>query len=147
MASFKGFEEIEVWQRARALCDKIYKATAQGTFANDYKLKDQINGSSGSIRDNIAEGYERDGTREFIQFLSIAKSSGGETRSQLYRALDRQHIDQSTHELLSTEVAQISKQLSNFILYLNSSGIKGTKFIREPEERYLKTGTNPNPEI
>src|SRR6185369_13279948 len=104
MSTFKSFEEIEVWQKARPLANKIYCSTLEGSFANDFKLKDQINGSSGLIMDNIAEGYERDGTREFIQFLSIAKGSAGETRSQLYRALDRNHITKEIHEELQDEI-------------------------------------------
>jgi len=96
----------------------------------DFKLRDQINGSSG------AEGYERDGTREFIQFLSIAKGSAGETRPQLYRALDRNHIDKKTFDELSIEAMQIGKQLSSLMNYLNKSGIKGTKFVNEPIEPY-----------
>ena len=89
MATFSSFEEIEAWKLSRVLANKIYKVSMDGSFSRDYKLKDQINGSSGSVMDNIAEGFERDGTREFIQFLAIAKGSIGETRSQLYRALDR----------------------------------------------------------
>ena len=141
MATFKSFEEIDVWQKARILSNKIYKLTLESSFARDFKLRDQINGSSGSIMDNIAEGYERDGTREFIQFLSIAKGSAGETRSQLYRALDRNHIDKKTFDELSSEVTQIGRQLSSLMSYLNKSGIKGNKFANEPLEPY--PSTNP----
>ncbi len=130
MSTFKSFEEIEVWQKARSLANKIYDLTLQGSFAGDFKLKDQINGSSGSIMDNIAEGFERDGTREFIQFLSIAKGSAGEARSQLYRALDRNHINKETHKQLNDEVTGISKQLSGLMNYLNKSGVKGIKYIQ-----------------
>lgn len=136
MATFRNFEEIEVWQLARKLADKIYSITIQGSFAKDYKLRDQINGSSGSIMDNIAEGFERDGVREFIQFLSIAKGSAGETRAQLYRALDRKHISIDQFDELKGEAIQISKQLSGLIRYLQKSGIKGVKYIQEPEEPY-----------
>jgi len=130
MSTFKSFEEIEVWQKARVLATRIFEVTREGSFASDFKLKDQINGSSGSIMDNIAEGYERDGMREFIQFLSIAKGSAGETRSQLHRALDRNHISSEMHKQLVEEVAGISKQLSGLINYLSKSGVKGVKYLQ-----------------
>jgi four helix bundle protein len=136
MGTFTRFEEIEVWQRARLLCDKIYKLTFRGSFLNDYKLRDQINSSSGSIMDNIAEGYERDGTKEFIQFLSIAKGSAGETRSQLHRAFDRSHITTDEHKELVEETIKISKQLSGLIGYLKNSGLSGVKYAKEPDELY-----------
>ena len=128
MSTFKSFEEIEVWKSARALAIKIWQISNTGTFAKDYKLKDQINGSAGSIMDNIAEGYERDGKKEFIQFLSIAKGSAGETRSQIIRAFDRGHINQDEFNNLSFEVVEISKQLSGFMNYLTKSDLKGLKY-------------------
>lgn len=136
MGTFKSFEEIQAWQNARTLAHKIYNLTLEGTFARDYKLRDQINGSSGSIMDNIAEGFERDGTREFIQFLSISKGSAGETRSQLYRAVDRKHISNEQFQQLKEETLQISKQLSSLMKYLKASGLKGTKYMEEPEGEY-----------
>src|SRR5690606_22650994 len=116
------------WKLARVLANKVYAATLGDSFSKDYKLKDQINGSSGSVMDNIAEGYERDGTREFIQFLAIAKGSVGETRSQLYRALDRNHITKEQYEELSNESLVISKKISSLMKYLNTTKIKGSKF-------------------
>ncbi len=84
MATWVTFEDIEAWQLARAFCQDIYLLIKETELAKDFRLKDQINGSSGSTMDNIAEGYERGGNREFIQFLSIAKASIGESRSQLF---------------------------------------------------------------
>jgi four helix bundle protein len=136
MATFKTFEEIEAWQRGRALANRIYQLSQEGSFAKDYKLKDQINGSSGSIMDNIAEGFERNGSREFIQFLAIAKGSAGEVRSQLYRAFDRRHFSEQTFKELMDEVTVIGKLISGLIHYLNQSDLKGAKFVREPEEPY-----------
>lgn len=104
MATLKSFEEMEVWKRSRVFANEIYKITSIGSFDRDFKLRDQINGSSGSIMDNIAEGFERDGKKEFLQFLSIAKGSAGEVRSQLYRALDRKHISEIDFDKLQTEV-------------------------------------------
>lgn len=94
MATIKSFEEIEVWKRARVFAKQIYSCTSTGAFSKDYSLKDQINASSGSIMDNIAEGYGRGGNKEFITFLCYTRGSADESRSQLYRAFDRQHISE-----------------------------------------------------
>lgn len=136
MATIKCFEDLEVWQLARVFSKEIYESTITGSFAKDYKLKDQINGSSGSIMDNIAEGFERGGTKEFIQFLAIAKASAGESRSQLYRAFDRKHITEITLNDLKEKSIAIGNKLNAFIQYLKTSSIKGMKF-HEPEEPYL----------
>lgn len=128
MAVIQKFEDMEVWQKARKLCNTIYPLTTNGSFEKDFKLRDQINGSSGSIMDNIAEGYERDGKLEFRQFLSIAKGSCGEVRSQLYRALDRNHITSEEFNTLKQQTEEISKQLKGFINYLNASEFKGVKY-------------------
>jgi four helix bundle protein len=136
MATIKSFEDILAWQKARILANKIYVLINEGSFKTDFKLRDQINSASGSIMDNIAEGFERDGKREFIQFLSIAKGSAGEVRSQLYRAVDRHHINETVFNELSKEAIVISKLISKFMSYLNESDFKGTKYINEPEEKY-----------
>jgi four helix bundle protein len=88
MSTIKRFEDIEAWQRAREIAKNIYRITSSGEFSRDYGLKDQIRRSSVSIMSNIAEGFERDGNKEFIYFLSLAKGSCGEAASQLYVALD-----------------------------------------------------------
>jgi len=88
MATIREFEELEIWQEARRLSKEIIEIVKTTELKTDYKLKDQIKGSSGSVMDNIAEGFERDGNLEFRQFLSIAKGSAGESRSQLYRVFD-----------------------------------------------------------
>lgn len=143
MPVFKTFKDIDAWKDARVLADRIFKLSMEGSFSKDFKLRDQINGSSGSIMDNIAEGFEREGNREFIQFLSIAKASAGETRSQLYRALDRNHITETEFNSVKGDVLQISKRISGLIGYLKKSDLKGSKFVREPDESY---GT-PNHEL
>ena len=86
MATIKRFEDIISWQKARELNKLIGDITDLGKFKRSYKLIDQIESSSGSIMDNIVEGFERGGNKEFIQFLYISKGSCGEFRSQLYRA-------------------------------------------------------------
>jgi four helix bundle protein len=88
MATIRRFEDLNVWQKARDLSKVIYLKSIKGSFSKDFALKDQINAASGSVMDNIAEGFERDGRLEFIQFLSYSKGSAGEVRSQLYRAYD-----------------------------------------------------------
>lgn len=83
------FEDLEVWKSARELANKVYKVTANGAFSKDYGLRDQIRRAVVSIMSNVAEGYERGGNQELIQFLSIAKGSFGEVRCQLYVAGDQ----------------------------------------------------------
>lgn len=128
MATLKNFEEMEVWKRARLFANEIYEVTLKGSFVKDYELRDQISGSSGSIMDNIAEGFERDGKKEFLQFLSIAKGSAGEVRSQLYRAKDRKHISSDEFEKLMNDALEISKQISGLMKYLSGSELKGIKY-------------------
>jgi four helix bundle protein len=128
MATIRRFEDIEAWQKARELAQEIYLLTEKGTFSKDYELKTQIRKSSGSIMDNIAEGFERGGKKEFKQFLSISKGSAGELRSQLYRALDRNHITTEKFEELKEKTLQISKMISRFISYLNRTDLNGIKF-------------------
>lgn len=137
MAKVNRFEELDVWRKARAFAKHIHETSSQGTFAKDYSLKDQINRSAGSIMDNIAEGFERGGNKEFIQFLFIAKGSAGEARSQLARCFDKVHINEEEFDLLNSKVLEISSQLSGFISYLKSSEMKGDKYVKEANEPYL----------
>jgi len=128
MATFKKFEDINAWQKARELTSRIYRITGQGDFSKDYGLKDQIRRSSVSIMSNIAEGFERSGTAEFGQFLSTAKGSAGEVRSQLYVAFDQGYIGKEGFEALANSATQISRMISGLMSYLRRSGVKGTKF-------------------
>ena len=110
MSKIERFEDFIAWQKARALTAKVYKATGDGEFARDFGLKDQIRRAAVSIMSNIAEGFERGRPSEFHQFLSIAKGSCAEVRSQLYVALDVGHLgDRDFRELvaLAEEVGQI----------------------------------------
>ncbi|HET9279433.1 MAG TPA: four helix bundle protein, partial [Flavitalea sp.] len=109
MAIFTRFEDIRVWQKSRLLCHSIYQISNNSDLRKDYKLKDQINGSSGSVMDNIAEGFGRAGNTEFIQFLEISHASACETQSQLYRVLDRKYIQQEVFEELYNLVDEIKK--------------------------------------
>jgi len=128
MATFKNFEEIVAWQKARELCKKIKKLTEKPEFTRDYKLKDQILSSSGSIMDNIAEGFERQGNKEFVQFLYISKGSCGETRSQLYRASDYGYITPEEFNDIFFDTLEVSRILNGLINSIHDSDLKGYKY-------------------
>jgi len=128
MATFTRFEDIQSWQLARKLTQTIYTETNKGTFAKDYGLRDQIRRASVSILSNIAEGFERDGDKEFVQFLSIAKGSVGEVRAQLHVAFDQNYIDKKTFGQLKKQAEEISRTLSGLIKYLRKSPLKGVKY-------------------
>lgn len=128
MATIRKFEDLEIWQEARRLSNEIKEIALNSDLKSDYKLRDQIKGSSGSIMDNIAEGFERDGNIEFRQFLSIAKGSAGETRSQLYRVYDYGYISEEKINKLANDYEQLSRRIANFIIYLNKQDFKGNKF-------------------
>jgi len=123
-----NFEDLEIWQDARELCKTIRGYTFREPFNRDFRFRDQINASSGSIMDNIAEGFERDGRKEFIQFLSISKGSCGETRSQSYLAFDANFINQEEFDDLLNRTQKINKKISNFMAYLKASPITGKKY-------------------
>ena len=118
MATIKRFEDILSWQKARELNKFIGDLIDKGKFKHSYKLIDQIESSSGSIMDNIAEGFERGGNKEFIQFLYISKGSCGEFRSQLYRALDRKYLAEDEFKLLYDLAKEIIVLLQKLIDYL-----------------------------
>lgn len=128
MGKIEEFEDLEIWQAAKDICKDIWDIIENTPLARDYKLRNQMNGSSGSIMDNIAEGFERNGNREFIQFLSISKASCGELRSQLYRCLDRKHIDAELFEKLKKRLKIEGKQIGAFMSYLKKSDRKGSKY-------------------
>lgn len=128
MATIKKFEEIFAWQKARELNKLIGSYIDTGRFKNNFRLIGQIEGSAGSIMDNTAEGFERSGNREFLQFLYISKGSCGEFRSQLYRALDRNYISQEEFTTLYEQAREIIIMLQKLIDYLETSNFKGTKY-------------------
>ena len=126
--TYAKFEDLPIWQKARELSKEIYQITVLEAFSKDYRLKDQIRASSGSVMDNIAEGFERAGNKEFIQFLFIAKGSCGETRSQLYRAYDNHYLTEDQTNILISLTTTLSGEIANFIKYLRTSEYKGSKY-------------------
>jgi four helix bundle protein len=129
MATINTFEEIEIWQLARQLNKDLYPFLQNLIHQKNYELNKQLERSAGSIMDNIAEGFERDGTREFIQFLAISKGSVGEVRSQLYRARDRNLIEIEDFEQFQNQCNTIANKLGKFINYLSRTDIRGKKFL------------------
>jgi four helix bundle protein len=126
----KRFEDLEIWEQSRTFCKNIYKITNYELFNKDFRFRDQIRASSSSAMDSIAERFERNDNKEFIQFLYIAKGSCGETRSQLYRVLDNNYINTEEFETFFNKVLGISKSISQFIQYLKQSEITGHKNIK-----------------
>ncbi len=128
MATIARFEDLEIWKEARRLAKEIHVICVETELKTDFRFKDQIKASSGSVMDNIAEGFERNGNLEFRQFLSIAKGSAGETRSQLYRVFDCNYINEDKFNQLKNDFENLSGKINNFISYLNKKDFKGTKF-------------------
>ena len=128
MAKIRKFEDIESWKRARKLANEIYSVTTVGKFTRDFGLRDQIRRASVSILSNIAEGFERGGDKEFLQFLSVAKGSCGETRAQLYVALDQAYISTAEFETLFESATEVSQLISGLMRYLRQSSLRGSKY-------------------
>ncbi len=128
MATIKKFEDLEIWQSARKLNAEIYPLLQILDDRRSYKFKDQLDASAGSVMDNIAEGFERDGNKEFVQFLAISKGSLGEVRSQLHRAFDRDVVNEEKLKELQNKCLELASKIARFMIYLNNSDIKGNKY-------------------
>jgi four helix bundle protein len=128
MSTFKNFEDSEVWKKAMVLTNKIYKSTKSQKYARDYYLVSQLRKSSVSIASNIAEGMERDGNKELINFLYIAKASCGELRCQMHIAKDQDYISEVEFKELYNLAAEISLSLIKLIKYLQNSDFKGNRY-------------------
>jgi four helix bundle protein len=124
----KNFEDLEIWKDARVLTREIYRLTRDSKFAKDFALRDQIRRAAMSVMSNIAEGFERGGNQEFIQFLYVAKASCGEVRSQLYVALDQSYVSPKDCDDATKSFRRLSIMISNLIDYLKQSGMKGSKY-------------------
>jgi len=128
MSTIQKFEDLEIWQLARVLAKDIFLLTQNGKLSKKFSLKDQMGRSSGSIMDNIAEGFGRASRLEFIQFLIISTGSADELKSQLYRCLDKEYISKDIFDTLYEKTNAIYKKINGFIKYLNTTLVKGTKF-------------------
>jgi len=128
MSAVKDFEELAIFQKARDLSKKIYAVTKRGEFKHDTRFVQQIRAATGSIMDNIAEGFERSGNKEFVNFLFIAKGSCGEVRSQLIRANDVGYLDPEEYKEFYTECRKLSAGIMNFIKEIKDSKMAGSKF-------------------
>jgi four helix bundle protein len=128
MTTFSTFEEIGAWKEARILIRSIYNASNTGPFSRDYPFRDQARRASVSILANIAEGFERSGTAEFVNFLAIAKGSAGEVRALLYVALDQGYITEDSFRKLTDLTIKIIRMIGSLMIYLRKSGIKGKKY-------------------
>lgn len=129
MSKILRFEDIEAWRKSRILTREIYTVTAVGNFARDYGLRDQMRRASVSSMSNIAGGFERGGNKEFVQFLSNAKGSVGEVRSQLYVALDAGFVNQKKFDELYAHTNDASRLIGGFMRYLQQSNYRGGKFV------------------
>ena len=146
MSTVKDFEELVIYQKARKLAKQVYDITREGHFQFDSRFIQQIRAAAGSVSDNIAEGFERQGNKEFINFLYIAKGSCGEVRSQLIRAFDVGHISEQTFSQMYNDCRTLSLGILNMIKSLKSSDMKGTKYqpTSTPTQTPHQTHSNPN---
>ncbi|MBP7269609.1 MAG: four helix bundle protein [Bacteroidia bacterium] len=139
MATIERFEDLKVWQEARVLANLTYRISSLSNFQKDFVLRDQVRRAVVSTLSNIAEGFERNSPKEFIHFLSIAKGSAGELRSQLYLALDQHYIDNKQFKDLYENVTTISKMLSGLMTYLQNANLRKKNYqVSEPEALYRK---------
>ena len=128
MPRIQRFEDFEAWQKARQLTNVLYGLTSNGLFARDFVLRDQVRRAAVSVMANIAEGYERGGDKEFVQFLSVAKGSCGELRSHLCVALDQRYLTEEQHRVACDKAMEVSRLLSGLIRYLRQSPMRGSKY-------------------
>lgn len=128
MAKIEKFEDIESWKLAREDTKLVYKVSSTGGFSRDFALRDQIRRSAISIMSNIAEGFERDGDKEFVQFLAIAKGSCGEARAQLYVALDQEYVDPAQFQSIYDKLVETSRLIGGLMKYLMQSELRGSKY-------------------
>lgn len=128
MSAIKRFEDLEAWKIAREVTKEVYRVSNADKLNRDFALRDQIRRAAISVLSNIAEGFERDGDKEFVQFLSVAKGSAGEVRAQLYIAFDQNYFTETEFKVIYDKVTENSRLISGLIRYLQQSELKGKKF-------------------
>jgi four helix bundle protein len=128
MATITQFEDLEIWQLSRVQTNDFDKLVETTSLVKNFELRNQMNASSGSVMDCIAEGFDRSGNNEFKNFLIIAKGSNGEFRSQLYRCLDRKHILKERFDELYAKNVILGNKIMAFITYLQNSRYKGQRY-------------------
>jgi len=121
MATIKRFEDLECWQEARKLVKLVYELTKGDLFKRDFELKGQIKESAISSMANIAEGFHRSSTKDFMRFLDYSRTSVAETISHSYVALDQQYITEAEMERVKAQGEVVWKKVNNFISYLNEA--------------------------
>jgi four helix bundle protein len=137
MGSVHQFEDLESWKKARELAKRIYSITSSGPLAHEHVLRSQLRRAVVSISSNIAEGFERSGDGEFVHFLSIAKGSCGEIRSQLYIARDQEYLTDADFEVLVEEAKSISRLIAGLMKYIRQSGVGGFKYKKQTDPTNL----------
>lgn len=130
MNKIERFEDIVAWQKARELTRQVYGCSKIGEFARDFGLRDQVQRAAVSTMANIAEGFERGGDKEFIQFLSHSKGSSGEVKSHLYVAWDQHYVTAEQFKQLYGQADEVSRLVAGFMGYLQQSAVRGHKFKR-----------------
>lgn len=118
MSSFKRFEEINAWQKARELTSLVYRVTREGEFARDFGLKDQVRRAAVSVMNSIAEGFGRHGDVEFARYLEIAKASAYEVQSCTYVAVDAGYIDEGTRLAIHSSADATAALIAGLVNYL-----------------------------
>ena len=133
MPKIERFEDLDAWKKAREMTKAVYVVTSSAKFSRDLSLKGQIRASTVSSMSNIAEGFERSGDRQFLQFLSIAKGSTGEVKSQLYVALDAGYLTQAEFDEIYRLAAETSRLIGGLIRYLKNAELNESKSQRGQE--------------
>ena len=128
MPTINKFEDLEIWQLARALYNEVSPIAERLRQKKEFRLAEQMKSSAGSIMDNIGERFERSSRLEFLNSLGISKGEIGELKSQLYRCLDDGYINPEEFERLYQKADIVAKKVAAFIKYLNNSQVKGLKF-------------------
>ncbi len=128
MAKIEKFQDLEAWKIARKVTKKIYDISKQDKFSRDFALCNQIRRASISILSNVAEGFERNGDKEFLQFLSIAKASCAEVYAQLYVALDQRYVGEIQFKEIAADLEETGRIIGGLMKYLQRSEMRGSKF-------------------